>query len=156
MTRTPAEYLERRHRRLLRWHRMRYHAYRLDFLDAEPAVDSLRLRHHLGPRPEDMRELRLITTDRREVAVLDYQLCATCRAGWIKKITVHQPWQRRGYATALLDRVRWDAPDYRWSTSGHRSTAKPFWAAIHNQYGDYRPAERCLHLSNARNNVPMR
>jgi len=79
----------------------------------------------------------------------------------IWRVSTDAEWQRRGIATAMIERARRRADGYTWRTSEQLADAVPFWRKIAERTGlGYRPADECQHmrrvgLVNARDRIHL-
>jgi hypothetical protein len=90
---------------------------------------------------------RIFMIGNEDVGHVVFQICRPCRAGYIGKISVYEPYQDRGIATRALADLRAEVPGYRWSTSGQYSTARTFWRRTSRQAGGgYETAGPCEHI----------
>lgn len=88
---------------------------------------------------------------RREgfVFEVDYQLCPTCRIGWVEQPYTLPPYQRRGLAAAGLAALRAENPGFAWHTlGGHIDGSPRFWDTVGAGVpGGYRPRGVCEHVT---------
>ncbi|WP_281905514.1 hypothetical protein [Phytohabitans aurantiacus] len=80
---------------------------------------------------------------------VDYQLCRTCRIGWVEQPHTLEPYRRRGLAAAGLAALRAENPGFAWHTlGGHIDGSPAFWDTVGAGVpGGYRPRRLCEHVT---------
>lgn len=79
---------------------------------------------------------------------VDYQVCSTCRLGWVEQPYTLPDYERRGLASAGLAALRVEHPGLSWHTlGGHFRESRPFWAAVGADVpGGYQQRGVCEHV----------
>lgn len=96
---------------------------------------AVRFLYYQPHQTADRHRIRMYDSERYDVGVLVWQVCATCELGCILKISINPEWQRRGYGRRLIRRAVRDCTTYHWTTTGQSPEAKAFFPVLAAELG---------------------
>ncbi|MFD3373744.1 MULTISPECIES: N-acetyltransferase [unclassified Streptomyces] len=106
------------------------------------------MEHTVATATGGSQALHILDGGRRQIGLLDYQVCHPCRLGYIDCITVAGGWQGQGLAREAVHTALASCPGYIWSTSRQSSQGRAFFSALREESDIAFPAiaERCPHM----------
>lgn len=102
--------------------------------------------------PTGLHKIGMYDPDGYDLGIIIWRRCDHCRLGIIQKISITDPYQRRGLGRRLLLAAARDSPDYTWRTSAQSPAGKAFFTAISRATGIAFPVGQtlCQHLKERR------
>lgn len=95
--------------------------------------DEIRFLYRPPQHPAGLRQIKMYDRQGYDVGQLVWMVCDECRVGSINKISIIDPFQRRGLGRRLIRRAVADGPDFRWRTTVQSAKAKEFFPVVERE-----------------------